>query len=112
LSVEENWNIIEAISSKGIYGYRFYPDKVKGEGFFIAAFKKQEGDERDFKSSSVQTISKNEMVVIKDWVKEDPSLSFLNRLIILLQYLSNGKMILHYYRRNYTYGKLVLQLVH
>src|SRR4029079_15490592 len=79
LSVEENWNIIEVISSKGIYGYRFYPDKVKGEGFFIAAFKKQQGDERDFKSSSVQTISKNEMVAIKDWVKEEPSLFFFKQ---------------------------------
>jgi len=25
--------------------YRFWPDKIKGEGFFIAAFKKTEGDE-------------------------------------------------------------------
>jgi len=79
LSVEENWNIIEVISSKGIYGYRFYPDKVKGEGFFIAAFKKQEGDERDFKSSSVQTISKNEIAATKDWVKEGRSLFFFKQ---------------------------------
>jgi len=35
LKVEENWNIIQ---SDG--GYRFWPDKVKGEGFFIACFRK------------------------------------------------------------------------
>ena len=35
LKVEENWNIVQ---SDG--GYRFWPDKVKGEGFFIACFKK------------------------------------------------------------------------
>jgi NOL1/NOP2/fmu family ribosome biogenesis protein len=35
LKVEENWNIVQ---SDG--GYRFWPDKVKGEGFFIACFRK------------------------------------------------------------------------
>lgn len=33
--VDGSWGIVE---SDG--GYRFYPDQVKGEGFFIAAFKK------------------------------------------------------------------------
>ena len=33
--------IIETVSEKKqCKGYRFYPDKIKGEGFFIAAFKK------------------------------------------------------------------------
>ena len=32
--------IVETISAKHkAPGYRFYPDKIKGEGFFIAAFK-------------------------------------------------------------------------
>ena len=34
------WNIVETASPKHkANGYRFFPDKVKGEGFFIAAFK-------------------------------------------------------------------------
>lgn len=41
LKVEEQWGIVETVSeNKNAFGYRFYPDKVKGEGFFIAAFKK------------------------------------------------------------------------
>lgn len=41
LNIEADWGIIETVSEKsGSFGYRFYPDKVKGEGFFIAAFKK------------------------------------------------------------------------
>ena len=44
LLVNQELGIVETISSKyKSYGYRFYPDKVKGEGFFIAVFKKQEG---------------------------------------------------------------------
>ncbi len=41
LKVNEDWGIVETVSAKeNAFGYRFYPDKVKGEGFFIAAFKK------------------------------------------------------------------------
>lgn len=43
LKVEDEWGIVETVSDKEkAIGYRFYPDKVKGEGFFIAAFKKQQ----------------------------------------------------------------------
>ncbi len=43
--VEEGWGIVETVSEKEkAYSYRFYPDKVKGEGFFIAAFKKGGSD--------------------------------------------------------------------
>ncbi|MES2004192.1 MAG: RNA methyltransferase [Bacteroidota bacterium] len=42
ISVPETWGIVETLSpEKKAYGYRFYPDRVKGEGFFIAAFKKK-----------------------------------------------------------------------
>ncbi len=41
LKTEENWGVVETVSKKeNAFGYRFYPDKVKGEGFFIAAFRK------------------------------------------------------------------------
>ncbi len=44
LAIKDEWNIVETLSEKkGWYGYRFYPDKVQGEGFFIAAMRKKEG---------------------------------------------------------------------
>jgi 16S rRNA C967 or C1407 C5-methylase (RsmB/RsmF family)/NOL1/NOP2/fmu family ribosome biogenesis protein len=36
------WGIVTATSAKGMTGYRFFPDKVKGEGFFIAAVRKKD----------------------------------------------------------------------
>jgi 16S rRNA C967 or C1407 C5-methylase (RsmB/RsmF family)/NOL1/NOP2/fmu family ribosome biogenesis protein len=40
----KSWGIVEVQSSKNkAFGYRFYPDKVKGEGFFIAVFKQEDG---------------------------------------------------------------------
>jgi 16S rRNA C967 or C1407 C5-methylase (RsmB/RsmF family)/NOL1/NOP2/fmu family ribosome biogenesis protein len=41
LKVESGWGI-EEIESNGIFGYRFYPHKVKGEGFFISVIRKKE----------------------------------------------------------------------
>ncbi len=40
-----DYGIVESRSSKhGCFGYRFYPGKVRGEGFFIAVFKKSSGE--------------------------------------------------------------------
>jgi len=36
------WGIIESFSAKQMAGYRCFPDKVQGEGFFIAAVRKLE----------------------------------------------------------------------
>ena len=45
LSINDQNGITETVSENHrCYGYRFYPDKIKGEGFFIAAFKKENGD--------------------------------------------------------------------
>ena len=44
VKLQQEWNIVEVQSKNhGAYGYRFFPDKVKGEGFFIAVFKKHDG---------------------------------------------------------------------
>ena len=43
LSINPLWNIVasKAEGSNAI-GYRFYPNKLKGEGFYMAAFRKNE----------------------------------------------------------------------
>jgi len=44
LPVEASWNIVTTLSDKrNCEGYRFYPDKVMGEGFFMACFRKTGG---------------------------------------------------------------------
>ena len=40
INIPAIWNIVESTSAKHkANGYRFFPDKLKGEGFFIAAFR-------------------------------------------------------------------------
>jgi len=46
LDVPESFGVLSVNSSKQkANGYRFFPDKVKGEGFFIAALRKKENTE-------------------------------------------------------------------
>jgi NOL1/NOP2/sun family putative RNA methylase len=41
LAIDDNWKIVKTVSEKNkISGYRFYPDKLKGEGFFICVLRK------------------------------------------------------------------------
>jgi NOL1/NOP2/sun family putative RNA methylase len=43
IPLKTEWGILETLSDQHkCFGYRFYPHKVKGEGFFIAAFRKNE----------------------------------------------------------------------
>ncbi|MEO8768854.1 MAG: methyltransferase domain-containing protein [Ferruginibacter sp.] len=80
LQIKNDWHIIEAISSKhNAFGYRFYPDKVKGEGFFIAAFKKDDGE---YLSAAIKLknkpvlVNKAEKELLTPLVKNADSLSF------------------------------------
>jgi 16S rRNA C967 or C1407 C5-methylase (RsmB/RsmF family)/NOL1/NOP2/fmu family ribosome biogenesis protein len=41
IHIEPAWGITESVTRSGGYGYRCWPDKVKGEGFFLAAFRKK-----------------------------------------------------------------------
>jgi 16S rRNA C967 or C1407 C5-methylase (RsmB/RsmF family)/NOL1/NOP2/fmu family ribosome biogenesis protein len=73
LSLQSDWGIVEVQSEQHqAYGYRFFPDKVKGEGFFLSCFRKQEGDTQSVKPpkrSLLQKLSKNEVTVVQPWLQ-------------------------------------------
>lgn len=41
LKIDSGWGVVETLSPGGHTGYRFWPDKVRGEGFFMACFRKR-----------------------------------------------------------------------
>lgn len=65
LRIEDGWNII---GSEG--GYRFWPDRVNGEGFFIACIRKTDGDDGfSFKTKNkMAIINKKEKEIIEKWI--------------------------------------------
>jgi len=84
LAVDDAWGIIETESEKfKAAGYRFYPDKVKGEGFFIAVFKKIKSDninqhEKKQKDAPGK-ISKNEIEIVSSWLKNAETVFFIRQ---------------------------------
>jgi 16S rRNA C967 or C1407 C5-methylase (RsmB/RsmF family)/NOL1/NOP2/fmu family ribosome biogenesis protein len=70
LEILPEWNIVEVNSNKGAAGYRFWPDKIKGEGFFIAAFRKKESAAAGpFKiKNKPELCTQKEIVMAERWI--------------------------------------------
>jgi len=67
LNIDNDWGIIKSESPvHHCNGYRFYPDKVKGEGFFLAVFKKEMDTNSSYYDSSFETtaITKKETEIL------------------------------------------------
>ncbi len=82
--LKSEWNIIETTSSEtNAYGYRFYPDKLKGEGFFIAAFKKRDSENADRQEGKAkgrpERLTPKEIEVVKRWLKNGDDFFFIKQ---------------------------------
>ena len=69
LDIDPLWNIIEEKKC-----YRFWPDRVKGEGFFLACFRKPGGDIEEgrlSKSKKLQIVDKKEQLIVDQWINKD-----------------------------------------
>jgi 16S rRNA C967 or C1407 C5-methylase (RsmB/RsmF family)/NOL1/NOP2/fmu family ribosome biogenesis protein len=73
LNINSDFGIIETGSTKENTGYRFWPDKIKGEGFFLACFKKTGGENDDtFRyRKKPEAVTKKEIEFVEKWVKTD-----------------------------------------
>jgi NOL1/NOP2/fmu family ribosome biogenesis protein len=70
LVIQESWGI-ETFSKNNVSGYRFYPHKTKGEGFFLSVLKKKDPQpESRFKlKQSLITPSKKIAGTLEFWLK-------------------------------------------
>jgi 16S rRNA C967 or C1407 C5-methylase (RsmB/RsmF family)/NOL1/NOP2/fmu family ribosome biogenesis protein len=88
LNLPDDWGIIE---SGG--GYRFYPDKVKGEGFFIAAIRKKEatpGLGAGPRRGQQENLTRQELALVKPWLKEGTSIELVKQgdMVLALPFLT------------------------
>jgi 16S rRNA C967 or C1407 C5-methylase (RsmB/RsmF family)/NOL1/NOP2/fmu family ribosome biogenesis protein len=84
LNIPAEWNIIESRTPKhNGYGYRFYPDKVQGEGFFIAAFINTQADTEKLGGSrqkvTTEKVTASEIAVLKPWLKNAEDFFFIKQ---------------------------------
>ena len=89
LAIDEDWGIVETVwEKKKTYGYRFYPYRVKGEGFFIATFKKMpSGTEvnNEVKNQKSKTKRKPEKISAKEIEILKPYLINVNDFFFIKQ---------------------------
>ncbi|MEQ1745920.1 MAG: RNA methyltransferase [Saprospiraceae bacterium] len=75
LSVPATWGIEETDG-----GYRFFPHRLRGEGFFITLFRKPEAPNREpsvpqhFRN--IQPLAKNQARNVRAWLGETPEMHF------------------------------------
>lgn len=103
IKVPDSWHIVTSQSNQHkAFGYRFYPDKIKGEGFFIAVMQKKESaGKTKFKLNNFQLPTKQEQAFLQELVQLPNTLTlfkhhneiktiqanFLQDVAILSQYL-------------------------
>ncbi len=72
LHTEPGWGIAETHSPKNkIPGYRFFPGKVKGEGYFICCIQKKEGGGFTMPKTKKNplTLTRNEMILLEPFLR-------------------------------------------
>jgi len=88
LATEEVWGIVETQSEKHkTWGYRFFPDKLKGEGFFIAAFRKkqeessksQDSGRKQRAKNKAQILVKEEIEILRSYLKHPDDFFFIKQ---------------------------------
>ena len=67
---DASWGIVESESEQNRgFGYRFYPDQVEGEGFFIAVLKKTKpSPEKKYKEQAIALPVKNDLQILQSFI--------------------------------------------
>lgn len=80
IEIDPSWNIVESRSNlHSAYGYRFFPDKLEGEGLYISCFIKKDGDEPEpfrIKRPVIEKASPAERSVATQWLGSNSTLNF------------------------------------
>jgi 16S rRNA C967 or C1407 C5-methylase (RsmB/RsmF family)/NOL1/NOP2/fmu family ribosome biogenesis protein len=84
VQLEPSWNITETRTpATNGYGYRFYPDKLKGEGFYIAAFRREppQAGQRMVTRTRVKAdrVPAKDTGVLRSWLKNTDDFLFIRQ---------------------------------
>lgn len=97
--LKEDWGIVESESSQKHFNcYRFYPDKVKGEGFFITCIQKENiAIQTVFAAKKFSIVRGNDRKVLNDIIDESNEFEFVLKgdetLAIKKQWLEDANML-------------------
>ena len=117
IDVQQNWGIVET-EKNDAFGYRFYPDKIKGEGFFIAAFRKNEDVNaqklKQKTNNQKSAVSKLQFEYLSKWINPNVEIDFFNwknEVIalpnVLLQEMANLQSALYIKKIGVNIGSVI-----
>jgi 16S rRNA C967 or C1407 C5-methylase (RsmB/RsmF family)/NOL1/NOP2/fmu family ribosome biogenesis protein len=73
-------SVVETHTGKGVYGYRFFPHLVNGEGFFLTAFRKRDGAHSDvYSKKQSDKMQKEEEALVSSYINRDASLRIIKQ---------------------------------
>lgn len=79
LDIPADWNIAATE-----YGYQFFPQRLQGEGFFMAVFRKKEGSSRKHTPASgfknLKPVPKNQIPELSRWLRPGAELRYYQTL--------------------------------
>ena len=80
LQVPPDWGIVETTGVSGAYGYRFYPDKLDGEGLFMGVLRKKDGstDICYRKKPALERPSKKDEERISGWIRPELPMAYFH----------------------------------
>jgi 16S rRNA C967 or C1407 C5-methylase (RsmB/RsmF family)/NOL1/NOP2/fmu family ribosome biogenesis protein len=71
IDVPESWGMVKTYGSKGGCGYRFFPGRALGEGFFISCFRLKESVSVGAVSGRKKTAQNVKASVPANWLRQD-----------------------------------------
>lgn len=86
IPLKPEWGV-EEINNDGIIGYRFYPHRVKGEGFFITAIRKrseQHTANLSRRKSTMSFLSQKRKEILKGWFKNEEQLDLIEQQELII----------------------------
>jgi 16S rRNA C967 or C1407 C5-methylase (RsmB/RsmF family)/NOL1/NOP2/fmu family ribosome biogenesis protein len=79
LPFPEEWGIVPVQSDRfSAHGYRFYPDRLRGEGFFCAVFRKN-GPETPVEPSAKRLVCSHDPGIAGPWIQDTDGLVFFQK---------------------------------
>jgi 16S rRNA C967 or C1407 C5-methylase (RsmB/RsmF family)/NOL1/NOP2/fmu family ribosome biogenesis protein len=79
LNIENEWNITET-STENLFGYRFYPHKTEGEGFFISVLQKAGEGERKIPNVKKTVFNKvKDTSILENWLLKSEDVKFVEQ---------------------------------
>jgi len=98
LNIEGFERVVTSRTNSGAVGYRFYPDKIKGEGFFMACFRKRTSDgSTRLRPAKPDVVSSNEKSIIEKWTNHGDLqfIRFRSEIVALPSQLLQDFLSLH-----------------